>query len=180
MSDQYHWKKENEQSDLGYFLGAYAEATGETFGLVEQRETPDFVCERGNGDRVGIELTEIIAHPESRQWHHLFGDGPLSLTCDIVSGACDAVSNKASKLRKHGWPLSESMLVLHLFDNPLREIHRGLDAIDGDELAQSGFAEIWITDHSTIDAFGCVELIGLHPEGIAGYYALTDGCKPYG
>ena len=54
------------------------------------------------------------------------------------------------------------------------------ELIDHDDYTEAGFAEIWIADHSTIDAFGRVELFGLHPERIAGYYALTAGCKPYG
>jgi hypothetical protein len=49
------------------------------------RETPDFVCEAENGDRVGVELTKIIAHPESRQWHRLFGSGAMHCTGDIAS-----------------------------------------------------------------------------------------------
>ena len=63
---------------------------------------------------------------------------------------------------------------------PPNEAHTALEQIDYDEYTEAGFAEIWIADHSTIDAFGCVELFGLHPERIAGYYALTAGRKPYG
>ncbi len=71
-SDQYWWKKLGERDDLDLFLSAYAEATGESLTVAEEGETPDFVCERENGLRVGVELTKIIAHPETRRWHRLF------------------------------------------------------------------------------------------------------------
>lgn len=147
---------------------------------MEERETPDFVCERENGQQVGIELTKIIAHPETRLWHRLFDSGPLGCTGDIASGIFKAVSEKAEKLRKGGWTSAETILAIQLFDNPLSETHRELEQIDHEEYADAGFAEIWIADHSTIDAFGCVELFGICPERLAGYYAFNDGCKPYG
>lgn len=180
MSDQYHWKKMNERGDLDLFLAAYAEATEESLTVAEERETPDFVCERENGQRVGVELTKIIAHPETRLWHRIFGDGPLGCPGDISSDIFKAASEKADKLRKGGWKVSETILAIQLFDNPLSETRRELEQIDYDEYAEAGFAEIWIADHSTIDAFGRVELFGIYPERIAGYYALTVGCKPYG
>ena len=180
MSDHYRWTKLNERNDLDLFLAAYAEATGESLMVTEERETPDFLCERENGQRVGIELTKIIAHPETRQWHRIFGSGPLGCFGDIASGICKAASEKADKFRKGGWILPETILAIQLFDNPLSETYRELEQIDYDEYAESGFAEIWIADHSTIGAFGCVELFGIHPEQLAGYYNLTAGCKPYG
>lgn len=118
VSDQYRWKKEGERNDLDLFLAAYAEATGESLTVVEERETPDFVCERENGQQVGIELTKIIAHPETRQYHRLFGSGPMGCTGDIASGIYKAASDKADKLRKGGWTPSVTILAIQLFDTP--------------------------------------------------------------
>jgi len=179
-SDQYWWKKLGERDDLDLFLSAYAEATGESLTVAEEGETPDFVCERENGLRVGVELTKIIAHPETRRWHRLFGFGPLNCGWDVGSRIFEASYDKAKKLHKSKRWVSENILVIQLFDNPLTEIRIGLEQIDNDEFIDTGFEEIWISDHSTIDAFGDVDLFGIYPEHLAGYYGLTVGRKPYG
>jgi hypothetical protein len=180
MSDQNYWKKTNERNDLDYFLAAYEEATEISLAVVAERETPDFVCEGANGKRVGVELTKIIAHPESRLWHRLFGSGAINSTWDIASAISYAAFEKAHKLHNSDLAKSETILVIQLFDNPLSETHRGLEHIDYDEFEEAEFSEIWVSDHSTIDAHGRVELFGIYPEHIAGYYALTFGRKPYG
>jgi hypothetical protein len=148
--------------------------------VLEERETPDFVREREDGQQVCIELTKIIAHPETRQYHRLFGSGPLGCTGVINSGIFKAVSEMAEKLRKGAWTSAQTILAIQLFGNPLTETHRALEQIDRHEYDDAGFAEIWIADHSTIDAFGCVELFGIYPERLAGYYALTEPRKHYG
>ena len=155
-------------------------ATGVSLAVVTERETPDFVCEGENGKRVGVELTKIIAHPESRLWHRLFGSGAINSTGDIASAISYAAFEKAHKLRNSDLVISETILVIQLFDNPLSETHRGLEQIDYDGFAEAGFSETWVADHSTIDAHGRAELFGIYPEQLAGYYALTFGCKPYG
>ncbi len=180
MSDQYLWKKTGERNDLDYFLTAHEEATGVGLSVITERETPDFICEVENRGNVGVELTKIITHPETRQWHRLFGSGAMQCTWDIVDAISCAVIQKAKKLRKAGWPTSEVILVIQLFDNPLSEIHRGLAKIDSGEFVEAGFSEIWITDHSTIEAYGLVEVFALYPECFAGYYPLAFGRKPYG
>lgn len=180
MSDQYYWKKKNELNDVVLFCRAYEDATGSTLAVVEERETPDFMCERENGEQVGLELTKIIPHPETRQWHRLFGSGPIQCTSDIATAISCAAFEKAEKLRRTDWANSGVILVIQLFDNPLSETHRGLNYIDAEEFTETGFSEIWLSDHSTIDAFARVDLFGLYPERLAGYYGLTAGCKPYG
>jgi hypothetical protein len=180
VSDQYYWKKQNERGDLDWFLSAYAEATGQSLAAVDLGEAPDFVCERENGERIGVELTKIIAPPETRRWHRLFGSGAMNLSADIASRILEAAVEKAKRLPIGRWKTSEAFLVIQLFDNPLSETHRGLAQIDSDDFAEFGFAEIWVADHSTIDAYDRVELFGIYPERIAGYYDLTAGCKPYG
>ena len=180
MSDQYHWKKQNERDDVDCFLSAYAEATGQSLAVVDADEAPDFVCETENGQQVGVELTKIIASPETRWWHRLFGSGPMNFPADIANEIWGAAVEKAKRLSRGRWKKFETILVIQLFDNPLSETHRGLDQIDYDDFAQLGFEEIWVADHSTLDAYDRVELFGVYPERIAGYYALTAGCKPYG
>jgi hypothetical protein len=180
MSDQYHWKKENERDDLDCFLYAFTEVTGQSLAVVAAGEAPDFVCEKESGQRVGIELTKIIAHPETRQWHRLFGSGAMKLSADIGSEIFEAAFRKAKMLPKGRWKTFEMFLVIQLFDNPLSETYRGLEQIDGCDFAEFGFAEVWVADHSTLEAYNRVELFGIYPEQIAGYYALCAGRKPYG
>jgi hypothetical protein len=78
MSDQYYWKKRSERDDLDYFLAAYEMAIRTSLTVIEERESPDFVCEDENGNRIGVALTKIIAHPELRSWHRLFGSGAMT------------------------------------------------------------------------------------------------------
>ena len=180
MSDQYYWKKRSERDDLDYFLAAYEMAIRTSLTVIEERESPDFVCEDENGNRIGVELTKIIAHPELRSWHRLFGSGAMDSSVDIGSAISEVVFEKANKLGRRGWKTSQIILVIQLFDNPLIEVHRGLERIGCDEFTEAEFSKVWIADHSTIDAHNRVKLFGLYPENIAGYYAFTFGCKPYG
>ena len=180
VSDQYHWKKQNEREDLDCFLSAYAEATAQSLAVVDADEAPDFVCETENGQQVGVELTKIIASPETRWWHRLFGSGAINLSADIASAIFETAVEKAKRLPRGRWKTFETTLAIQLFDNPLSETDRGLAQIDCDDFAELGFAEIWVADHSTLDAYDRVELFGVYPERVAGYYALCAGCKPYG
>ena len=180
VSDQCCWKKRSERDDLDLFLSAYAEVTDQILTVTDEDETPDFLCEKGNGERVGIELTKIIAHPESRRWHRLFGAGPINLAGDIACKIFEAAVRKTHAIRKAGWKTSETLLVIQLFDNPLNETYRGLDQTDVDDFTEFGFAEIWVTDHSTLETYDRVELFGIYPERVTGYYPLCAGSKPYG
>jgi hypothetical protein len=180
MSDQYHWKKQSERDDLDWFLSAYAEATGHSLAVLDASEAPDFVCETENGQQVGVELTKIIGSPEAQRWYRLFGSGAMNFSADIANEIWGAAVEKAKRLPRGRWKTFETILAIQLFDNPLSETHRGLEQIDCDDFAQLGFAEIWVADHSTLDAYDRVELFGIYPERIAGYYELTASCKPYG
>src|SRR5438477_10928002 len=130
VSDQYCWKKQSERDYLDWFLYAYAEATGQSLAVVNAGEAPDFVCEREGGQRVGVELTKIIASPETRRWHRLFGSGAMKLSADVGSEIFEAAARKAKILPNGRWKTFETFLVIQLFDNPLSEIHRGLEQID--------------------------------------------------
>jgi len=180
VSDQYCWKKQSERDDLDWFLYAYAEATGQSLAVVNAGEAPDFVCEREGGQRVGVELTKIIASPETRRWHRLFGSGAMKLSADVGSEIFEAAARKAKILPNGRWKTFETFLVIQLFDNPLSEIHRGLEQIDTGDFAEFGFAEVWVADYSTLEAYGRIELFGIYPERVAGYYPFCAGCKPYG
>lgn len=59
MSDQEIGKKVLEGTELEPFLEAYEWVTGDTLKVIEANESPDFICERPDGSRVGVELTEV-------------------------------------------------------------------------------------------------------------------------
>ena len=48
-----------------------------------------------------------------------------------------------------------------------------------EELADLGFAEVWVADYSELDAYRSIEVFGLYPEKYWGYHKRDRG-KPYG
>lgn len=68
MSDNEYGKKLIEQYELDYFLDAYEHLTGDCLSIFECTESPDFICERSNGNKVGIELTKVMREPKTRFW----------------------------------------------------------------------------------------------------------------
>jgi len=59
MSDQEIGKKIVEGTKLESFLEAYEWVTGHALRVIEANENPDFICERPDGSRVGVELTKV-------------------------------------------------------------------------------------------------------------------------
>ncbi|PYK50331.1 MAG: hypothetical protein DME20_04515 [Verrucomicrobia bacterium] len=56
MSDRDLGKKMVEEEHLLRFLEAHAKVTGVSMKVVSNGESPDFICTRPSGERVGIEL----------------------------------------------------------------------------------------------------------------------------
>jgi hypothetical protein len=50
-----------------------------------------------------------------------------------------------------------------------------------DEMAQTGFGEIWIADYSPMEPYGEIQLIGVKPKRWCGLHRhALYGTKPYG
>ncbi len=164
MSDQNLGKKMVEEMQLELFVDAYQHATGQRLGIGGAGERPDFICERPNGEQVGVELTEVRT-----------GFGYIS------SGVQDVVAAKAEKLNSGDWRLAyNTMLVLIVTWGSLSKLKDAWDMKDPENFDR-GFVEVWVADYSGVDAFGNVELFGLFPKAIWGYYRRPNwGSKPYG
>jgi len=161
--------KSTEREHLALFLAARSSATGELLRLHSDLESPDFVCERPDGSLVGIEHTRIEYDPERTE---------ILEACRTYSGELDnfalfwaaaqAVAAKERKRQKPHWKYKAStILVLDLPEGYRLEEWPG-DSSLSSEFAYSGFIEIWISDHSSIGAYGKVTAIGLYPQSIWG------------
>jgi hypothetical protein len=79
-----------------------------------------------------------------------------------------AIAKKEAKRKKAHWRLPErTILVLDLVDRSLIG-HWPEDPVPTDELGTTGFIEVWISDHSSIETHGEVAAIGLFPKDIWG------------
>jgi hypothetical protein len=92
----------------------------------------------------------------------------------------EAIMRKASKRAESDWQLpASSILVLSTPDCPISEIVYHFDAQLQTEFVESGFTEIWIADHTAVDAYGDIELFGLVPKRWWGYHPNLWRGKPH-
>ncbi len=182
MSDQDMGKKMVEEYELEYFIDAYKSVTGEELGVGHASETPDFISERPDGTRVGIELTKIMRDSETALWEETFKHQEYmtnSCALDIVYGTVEKKAEKMSK--KKGIGIGNIILVLQLMDCPLSDLKNILYRDLEKDFASYGFSEIWIADYTGLDAYGDIELFGLSPLKWWGFHERPNsGRKPYG
>lgn len=163
-----HFDKNDERSHLMLFLEARKSATGEELTFLREDESPDFVCKRPDGSLVGIEHTKVVYNPEWREemsadeWDDAIDDW------EVLWGAYNAVQKKEKKRQLAHWKLpNATILVLDFVDgNALQSWDASAEP--SDDFAGTGFLEIWLTDHSSLEAYGAVTAIGLYPPSIWG------------
>jgi hypothetical protein len=91
-------------------------------------------------------------------------------------------NSKAKKLKESSWQTPRStILVLQLIDYTFDLMPEKSAVSLSDDFAQFGFQEIWLADHTEVEAFAAVRLIGLFPSEYWGTHdqASLRG-KPYG
>jgi len=157
---------------------------------LRKSERPDFICERPDGSLVGIEFTLITRDPESSSWDSILDGNEYMNGLDGLEITIEAISAKAAKLKEKNssasdWQLpNSSILVLSTPDCPISEMENYLGNGMREELVQtcdeSGFSEIWIADHTEVEAYGNIELFGLFPAEYWGYHPNNSRGKPYG
>lgn len=175
MNDQQIGKLELEREHLQLFLDAYRCATGETLGDMCGGETPDFLGYDERGRSIGIELTSLRFSPGERHLRRILTPGADDI--DAWYELCRLVEKKQRVLLKGRWPACErKILVIAMVDASIVGI-----AVGTDKPKKGDFDEVWLADHTQIDAFGTVDLFAaLHPR-LSGYFATGDqGQKPYG
>ena len=178
MNDEEYGKKLVEEKHLFQFLAAYEVATGTALNLESRHESPDFICTHQSGDRIGIELTRSPHDYEMRVHDRIWTES----TCpsfDLLAAISTIIATKEHKRRTYSWP--DTILVVELFDYSFESLHWTNDNTRADDFSDTGFREIWLADHSTVEAYGVVRLIGLYPKSIFGlhYQPALEG-KPYG
>jgi hypothetical protein len=71
--------------------------------------------------------------------------------------------------------------VIQLIGSDGEEMAEYLDDQLMDEMAETGFREIWISDHSSVEPYGTVQLIGVKPKRWRGVHRHRfHGTEPYG
>jgi hypothetical protein len=180
MSNQQIGKKEVERSELFYFWDAYKHTTGEQLFELASIECPDFICARPNGERIGVELVNVMRDPESAQFEAIidkkFQADPQD-TMDRIFGLLDYKERKRSK---YGHWADKTILVLQLFDCSISSLKRLLDELKID-FTDYGFVEIWLADYTGTEAYRDIELFGLVPVRWWGYHQRQNPYrKPYG
>ena len=169
FSDVAFFDKETERGHLERFLAARASATGEILTLVSETEAPDFVCRRPNGALVGVEHTRIEYNPERTE---------ILQSCGTYSGELDnfaifwaaarGIAAKEAKRRKSHWKHPDATILVLDLPEGYRFEDWPADSSMANEFSDSGFMEVWISDHSSIEEFGEITAIGLYPSSIWG------------
>src|SRR5438445_217122 len=181
MSDRDLGKKMVEEEHLLRFLEAHAKVTGVSMGAVSNGESPDFICSRPSGERVGIELARSPHDYNRVVWDRTWTDRVLSAH-DLLAAVQVIVADKQQKRQSVHWRTPHStILVIELLDYTFDSLSWAQHSSFSSDYADAGFLEIWLADFSTMEAYDEVRLIGLYPPELSGvhYQAALDG-KPYG
>ena len=182
MNNSENIKKVNEEHDLLLFLHEYQQITGDTIEIIESRESPDFLLQKGESI-YGLELVQVIESPKERFSRFIF-DGNDEID---VSDASDLIQqtiyHKEEKRQSAHWGYpNNTILVVQLRQNFAESILSYFDDTIFSEIAAStGFVEVWLSDHSPEEPYGTVELLCIKPESWRGLYRHSlYGTKPYG
>jgi hypothetical protein len=161
--------KKQEREHLAYFLRARQSALGEQLSLVGDSEAPDFICRRPKGELIGVELTKIMYDPERTEILIACRNyDPDQDNFGIFYDSAVALAKKETKRRKPHWKLAtETILVFELIDCFRLQKWPEDDSL-AIEFQDTGFIEVWISDHASIETHGEVTAIGLFPKGIWG------------
>ena len=158
-------KKMVERDGLHSFCEEYAYVTGVGLTLVGAGERPDFVCEK-RGRRYGLEVVRAMPDPVQHRWEVIMGgDGHLH-GLDAAILIQDTLYRKDKKRASAGWQYQKStILVIQLIgsDGAVAEY---LDDQLMDEMADTGFREIWIADYSARPRSACSSTAAIGPSDL--------------
>ena len=174
-------KKMVERNEVEPFLDEYAYFTGVELTLVGAGERPDFVCEKRDR-RYGLELVKAMRDPMKRGFEVILGGGDHMHGLDAAVMVQKVAYAKDQKRASPGWRYPKStILVIQLIGSDGEEMATYLDDQLMDEMAETGFREIWIADYSPMEPYGTIRLIGVKPKRWRGAHRHRFyGTKPYG
>ena len=182
LSDQEVGKKQVEESELELFKREYERITGFLFEIINATERPDFIVQRSDGTKLGIELTKVMRDPESAFWARVLNGEEQADPLKSAANLQELIYSKDNKRSESDWKLSKrTVLLLQLMDSSIEQVAMFLDDQIIIELNKTGFFEIWIGDYSIVEAFGTIQLYGIKPKKWQGLHNhLNSGKKPYG
>lgn len=182
-SDSGLGKKEGEREDLSLFLEARAWVTGENLSWIpwQWTESPDFVCVRADGQRVGVELTKVTVDHDAAMWDRT-RYGRVRIDASVTLETIYSLIGRKEKARTERYTerVKDNILALQLVHGSLDQVAYAFDGLEA-AFACHGFVEVWLADHSGLEAYGDVELFGLYPGQWWGPHSRPGpGRKPYG
>jgi hypothetical protein len=94
----------------------------------------------------------------------------------------DVAYAKDKKRASPGWHYPKfTILVIQLIGSDGDEMASYLNDQLMDEVAETGFREIWVADYSPMEPYGTIQLIGIKPKRWRGAHRHRFyGRKPYG
>lgn len=181
MSSQW-WKKDAEERSLALFLAEYRAVTGTAIKVIASTERPDFICQDDSGSQLGVELVRVMVDPETRMWREILDREEFMDPTETAIRLQEIVYQKEQKRASSGWQHSDrTILVLDLHDAPVPQVASILEDDLLDEMSETGFREIWVSDHTIEDSYYTVQLFGIKPRewrGLHPHHSRT--WKPYG
>jgi len=174
-------KKMVERDGLDSFLEEYVHVTGDELTLIAASERPDFACEKRRR-RYGLEVVQAMRSPVDRRWDVVMGRDDHLHGLDAAVLVQETLYRKEKKRASAGWLFPKStILVIQLIGSDGEEMAEYLDDQLMDEMAGTGFKEIWISDHAPMEPYGTIQLIGIKPKRWRGVHRHRFyGTKPYG
>ena len=182
MNDKELGKKLVEEEELFYFLEAYKDVVEESLSYSFGRhERPDFICNRPNGTRVGVELVRVMRDPMLAQADYILDRIDFMDSEGAIEMLYQMIEKKDKKRREPDWTLPDNtILVIQFVDCPVSNLYQ-LDESLKDDFSSYGFDEIWIADYTGQEAYGDIELFCLYPPEWWGFYERANPWqKPYG
>ncbi|MDO9530574.1 MAG: hypothetical protein Q7O12_00355 [Deltaproteobacteria bacterium] len=171
MNDKELSRKIEERLYLDHFIQAYEYVTEELLEIIEERESPDFVCKRQDGTLIGVELTIIMREPENEFYETTILKKEFIYIYDLIDKAYFLAKKKAEKKQKDKWPLNNNtILILLISECPVYELQYYIDETNYEEFSLLGFSEIWLADFTEFSSYGDVELFGLFSKKWCGYH----------
>lgn len=175
-------KKERESRHLRAFLDAYNLVTESSTELVYSSERPDFICRRGTGTNVGIELTRITrGDPDQIFWEEILEGRGFMARDEVLEEVERLTLLKESKRRDPNWTYcNRTILVLQLMETALSRVRSCLNFEILPDLENVGFSEVWVADLKALEVFGTADLFALHHPRLSGHQKLNQYKKPWG
>ena len=186
MSEREIDKKEDERYVLSFFLDAYERTTGVHLYCEPHfvnNESPDFICQSPEGAPLGIEITKVLIRPNIKSEITIPGQNVKLDAYAAAEAVLNAIKCKDKKRCSSHWHYPDStILVIQLLDANLPEFESFLLNNDlRDDFQHSGFREIWVINHDSVESYGNASLFGLSPLRWWGSHdRLNHDQKPYG